>query len=152
MGYRRHGRSRVADVTGGPRVTATDDGRVPRFGEATIDHCAREPIHTPGSVQPRAALLVVDGSETGHLVVQASDNVATLLDVGPEVVGVPLAAVVGDAVAAQLVALDPVEGPRAPTRRLRVGTADVDVLRTDVAGVSVFECEPVAGAQDGSGT
>ena len=128
-------------------VTATD-GRAPRFGEATIDDCAREPIHTPASVQPHAALLVVDDG----VVVQASDNVAGLLGLGPDVVGAPLAGVVGEAVAAQLNGLDAIEGPRAPTVRITVGTAEADVLRTDVDGVSAFELEPVAGAQDGPGT
>ncbi|RMI13972.1 SpoIIE family protein phosphatase [Cellulomonas triticagri] len=42
-----------------------------------LDNCAREPIHIPGSVQPRGVLLVVQ--EAGSVVLQASANVETVL-------------------------------------------------------------------------
>ncbi|MDD9205807.1 GAF domain-containing protein, partial [Georgenia sp. 10Sc9-8] len=59
-----------------------------------LDNCAREPIHVPGSVQPRGALLVVD--EAAMVVVQTSDNVADLLGRPvEEVLGARLGAVLG---------------------------------------------------------
>jgi chemotaxis family two-component system sensor kinase Cph1 len=59
-----------------------------------LDNCAREPIHVPGSVQPRGVLLVVQ--EPGLAVTQVSANIAAILAVRPEdVLGQPLAAVVG---------------------------------------------------------
>jgi light-regulated signal transduction histidine kinase (bacteriophytochrome) len=128
-------------------VSAATSGAAPRFGEATIEDCAREPIHTPGSVQPHAAVLVVDGD---GLVVQASGNVGGLLGLDGEVLGRPLSNVVGEPTAARLTELDPGEGLRAHSTRLRVGSVEADVVRTVVAGVSVFECEPVAGAEDGA--
>ncbi len=51
-----------------------------------LDECAREPIHVPGSVQPRGLLLVVQ--ESGAVVRQCSANVETLL-------GRPVADVLG---------------------------------------------------------
>ncbi len=51
-----------------------------------LDNCAREPIHIPGSVQPRGVLLVVQ--DEGSVVLQASTNVA-------DVLGRPLDGVLG---------------------------------------------------------
>lgn len=51
-----------------------------------LDNCAREPIHIPGSVQPRGVLLVV--REDGAVVLQSSANVE-------QVLGRPLDAVLG---------------------------------------------------------
>lgn len=73
------------------------------------DECAREPIHVPGSVQPRGVLLVVQ--EPGAVVRQCSANVDVLLGrpvadvLGrplPEVLGVPAARVVLEQLAAVL--------------------------------------------------
>ncbi|WP_375486195.1 SpoIIE family protein phosphatase [uncultured Jatrophihabitans sp.] len=67
---------------------STGLGGVPRGDEPPVfvpvgtpidlDNCAREPIHIPGSVQPRGVLLVV--SEPSLTVRQVSSNVADLLD------------------------------------------------------------------------
>jgi light-regulated signal transduction histidine kinase (bacteriophytochrome) len=71
------------------------------------DECAREPIHVPGSVQPRGLLLVVQ--ERGAVVQQCSANVEVLLGrpVGevlgralPDVLGGPAARVVLEQLAA----------------------------------------------------
>ncbi len=62
--------------------------------ERALQECASEPIHQIGMVQPHAGLLVarVDGA---RMVLQASDNIATIL-------GRPLAAVLGQPLAAVL--------------------------------------------------
>ncbi|AEE44923.1 SpoIIE family protein phosphatase [Cellulomonas fimi] len=59
-----------------------------------LDNCAREPIHVPGSVQPRGVLLAV--SEPDLVVAHVSENVAHLLGVAVEdALGRPLDATVG---------------------------------------------------------
>lgn len=59
-----------------------------------LDNCAREPIHIPGSVQPRGVLLVVQ--DDGGVVLQASTNVATVLGRPVDaVLGAPLGDVLG---------------------------------------------------------
>lgn len=59
-----------------------------------LDNCAREPIHIPGSVQPRGVLLVVQ--DDGGVVLQASENVATVLGRPVDtVLGAPLGDVLG---------------------------------------------------------
>jgi light-regulated signal transduction histidine kinase (bacteriophytochrome) len=66
-----------------------------------LDNCAREPIHIPGSVQPRGVLLVVQ--EAGSVVLQCSANVGTVLERPADgVLGRPLADVLGE-VPAQIV-------------------------------------------------
>ena len=64
-------------------------------GEAVdLDNCAREPIHVPGSIQPRGVLLAV--TEPDLVVRHTSQNVEALL--GPavdDVLGHPLADVLG---------------------------------------------------------
>jgi light-regulated signal transduction histidine kinase (bacteriophytochrome) len=63
-----------------------------------LDSCAREPIHVPGSVQPRGVLLLV--RDTGAVVLQCSANVATVLGRPvQEVLGSSLADVLGTAAA-----------------------------------------------------
>jgi light-regulated signal transduction histidine kinase (bacteriophytochrome) len=61
-----------------------------------LDNCAREPIHIPGSVQPRGVLLVVQ--EQGSVVLQCSANVGEVLGRPvDEVLGATLADVLGRA-------------------------------------------------------
>src|SRR5690606_26073999 len=66
-----------------------------------LDNCAREPIHIPGSIQPRGLLLVVHDS----VVVQATESAATLLARPLDtVLGHRLADVVGEDAADVIVA------------------------------------------------
>lgn len=59
-----------------------------------LDNCAREPIHIPGSIQPRGVLAVV--REPDFEVRQVSANVAELLGRSvDDVVGRPLSALIG---------------------------------------------------------
>ncbi|WP_091112732.1 SpoIIE family protein phosphatase [Geodermatophilus dictyosporus] len=67
-----------------------------------LDNCAREPIHVPGSIQPRGVLLAV--SEPDLVVVQASENLAGLTGVAwSDALGRPLAEVIGVAQAGAVV-------------------------------------------------
>lgn len=59
-----------------------NDGAAPRFGEADLTNCDREPIHIPGSVQPHGALLVM--AEPELTIVQVSDNVEAYLGRAPD--------------------------------------------------------------------
>ena len=66
--------------------TDDEDDLVPVGTPIDLDNCAREPIHIPGSVQPRGVLAVV--REPGFEIRQISANVAELL-------GRPVDAVLG---------------------------------------------------------
>lgn len=59
-----------------------------------LSNCEREPIHVPGSIQPRGVLLVV--SDPDHVVQQASENLEELTGVPwADALGRPLADVLG---------------------------------------------------------
>jgi light-regulated signal transduction histidine kinase (bacteriophytochrome) len=59
-----------------------------------LSNCAREPIHVPGSIQPRGVLLAV--SEPDLVVQQVSENLADLIGVSPAAaLGRPLREVLG---------------------------------------------------------
>src|SRR5688500_8659953 len=73
-------------------VTATSD--------LDLSSCDKEPIRTPGSIQPHGFLLSFSDR---HHVLQASDNLEQLIGVAAEqAVGKPLDAVIGDAAAGAL--------------------------------------------------
>ncbi len=66
-----------------------------------LSNCEREPIHVPGSIQPRGVLIVV--SDPDYVVQQVSENLAGLVGVDWQAaVGRPLAAVLGVAPAAAI--------------------------------------------------
>ncbi|WP_375474938.1 SpoIIE family protein phosphatase [uncultured Jatrophihabitans sp.] len=66
-----------------------------------LDNCAREPIHIPGSIQPRGVLIVL--REPDEVVVQVSANIGEALGVpAGRALGAPLASVVGASAAAQI--------------------------------------------------
>ncbi|WNG89156.1 SpoIIE family protein phosphatase [Mycobacterium sp. ITM-2016-00317] len=70
------------------------DGLVPVGTPIDLDNCAREPIHIPGSVQPRGVLVVVD--EPDFRIRQVSANVADVLGHAVEdVLGRHLSALMG---------------------------------------------------------
>lgn len=123
-----------------------------------LDNCAREPIHIPGSVQPRGVLLVVQ--DDGGVVLQASTNVETVLGRPVEaVLGAPLGDVLG--VPAARVVLEQLAAvPDHRTRNpglVEVATADgtvqLDVVvhrpppatLADPGPVFVVELEPADG-------
>lgn len=60
-----------------------------------LDNCGREPIHIPGSVQPRGALVAV--RESDFTILRVSENIAELLGRRPaDVLGEQLSAALGD--------------------------------------------------------
>ncbi|WP_255371782.1 hypothetical protein [Cellulosimicrobium sp. CUA-896] len=74
--------------------TVDDDGLLAPGEPVDLDNCAREPIHVPGMIQPRGALLVV--RESDGTVLQVSSNSAVFLGSEPEdLLGQPLAAALG---------------------------------------------------------
>jgi chemotaxis family two-component system sensor kinase Cph1 len=84
-----------------PQLEPSDD-LVPVGTPIDLDNCAREPIHIPGSIQPRGVLAVV--READFEVRQVSANVAELLDRPvDDVLGRHLSALVGAEQAARIV-------------------------------------------------
>ncbi|WP_256672608.1 ATP-binding protein [Pseudomonas sp. v388] len=64
--------------------------------QAALDNCAREPIRTPGSIQPQGFMLVVE--EPGLVIRQISENLPQWLGVDSDaLLGAPLDAVVARA-------------------------------------------------------
>jgi len=83
-----------------PNGAAPDDF-VPVGTPVDLDNCAREPIHIPGSVQPRGVLAVVH--EPDFVVRQVSANVAELLGRAvDDVVGRHLSSLIGADEAARI--------------------------------------------------
>ena len=75
-----------------------DDAFLPPGAPVDLDNCEREPIHIPGSIQPRGVLIAV--SDPDWIVQQVSENLAVLTGVPWEqAVGRPLAEVLGPAAA-----------------------------------------------------
>ncbi len=68
--------------------------------EITLENCDREPIHTPGGVQPHGALLALEG--VARTIVQRSDNALAVLGVGAELLGTTLDALIGETDAGSL--------------------------------------------------
>ncbi|GIG23949.1 SpoIIE family protein phosphatase [Cellulomonas denverensis] len=120
-----------------------------------LDNCAREPIHIPGSVQPRGLLLVVH--EADGRIRQASENVRELLGRPvDQVIGHTLTEVLGTAADATVRdQLDDVPDTRVRNPglvRVDVGgrPVDMDVVvhrPPGEAGVFVLELEPADGVR-----
>lgn len=78
-----------------PRHLHPEGGYLAPDETVDLDNCAREPIHIPGSVQPRGVLLGV--RESDGVLVQVSANVADRLGVCvDDALGAPLARVLGE--------------------------------------------------------
>ncbi|KQQ96682.1 ATP-binding protein [Massilia sp. Leaf139] len=118
---------------------------------ATLDlsGCDREPIRTPGSIQPHGFLLTL--SHEG-VVLQASANLVRWLGIEAEAVcGQPLAEVIGQAAAARV--LPALTGDALGNRPFYLGTVTAangchfDALGHAWDGVLVLECEAVERAE-----
>lgn len=84
-------------MTGAPEIDLLAPGT-----EVDLSNCEREPIHVPGSIQPRGVLLAV--SDPHHVVEQASENLEQLTGVPwQEALGRPLADVLGAAAAGEVI-------------------------------------------------
>jgi two-component system, chemotaxis family, sensor kinase Cph1 len=115
-------------------------------GEAVdLENCHREPIHIPGSIQPHGCLLALRPGTLEVLV--ASANCADFVGAAPDdVIGTPLAALLGDEAAGQIAAAGPAAtGPLHGTTLLSV-QAEVggervpyDVLIHDSDGTLIAE-------------
>jgi chemotaxis family two-component system sensor kinase Cph1 len=123
------------------------DGLVPVGTPIDLDNCAREPIHIPGSIQPRGVLAVL--READFQVRQVSANTAELLDRPvDDVLGRHLSALMGADQAARIM-----EATRAPgelrQRNPIECTLDVAgqrrafdaILRRELGGVLLVELE-----------
>ncbi|WKN40416.1 ATP-binding protein [Tunicatimonas pelagia] len=55
---------------------------IPSVPEVTLINCDEEPVHTPGSIQPHGALLVLD--QESFRILQASENTFSVLGREPE--------------------------------------------------------------------
>lgn len=87
----------------GVDVTLGADGFVAPDTPIDLTNCDREPIHIPGAIQPHGALLVL--REPDLTIVQVSANTMDHLGIAPaELLGTSIAALVGDAQAAELTA------------------------------------------------
>ncbi|MCB7135337.1 SpoIIE family protein phosphatase [Cellulosimicrobium marinum] len=81
--------------------TADPRGLLAPGAPVDLDNCAREPIHVPGMIQPRGALLVV--READGTVLQVSENVDQVLGTAPDaLLGAPLSQALGAAPAARV--------------------------------------------------
>ncbi|WP_324617837.1 hypothetical protein [Mycolicibacterium diernhoferi] len=91
----------AASQPGGIAISRQDadgtvDGLLPVGTPIDLDNCAREPIHIPGSIQPRGVLVVVQEPE--FEIRQVSANVAELLGHSvEEVLGRHLSVLIGPA-------------------------------------------------------
>ena len=134
-------------------MAQNSDTSTPRFGEADLTNCDREPIHIPGSIQPHGVMLVYDASE--QVVTHASANAEAVLRtrnaVGQRlegVIGVKAAHAVRNAVAKSI-------SPSAPGLLFGLTIEGVDT-RFDVAahtydGRTYLELEPTTDTADSYG-
>jgi chemotaxis family two-component system sensor kinase Cph1 len=84
-----------------PEGQPTDDEFVPVGTPIDLDNCAREPIHIPGSIQPRGVLAVL--REPAFEILQISANVTELLGRSiDDVLGRHLSTLTGDQQAARI--------------------------------------------------
>ncbi len=72
-------------ISGKPSTAGVPTVLSPALGQANLSNCEREQIHLAGSIQPRGALLLV--RDTDHVVVQASDNASTFLNLTGDLLG-----------------------------------------------------------------
>jgi light-regulated signal transduction histidine kinase (bacteriophytochrome) len=112
-----------------------------------LDNCAREPIHTPGAIQPHGVLLV---ARAGDLeVVQCSANVRVLFEHEPEaVLGVRLPELLGAALVEELARrASESEVPNLRPVRATVGRRPVDAFAYRDDALLIVEMELVGDAQ-----
>ena len=108
---------------------------------ARLAACSREPIRTPGAVQPHGALLAVD--PTTSLIVQVSGNARAVLGLEPaELLGSALGSILDAPTRRRLeVALGSSPGE---TVRARFGTRHFEaVVHASSDGLTIVEFEPV---------
>jgi chemotaxis family two-component system sensor kinase Cph1 len=121
--------------------------------EIDLDNCVSEPIHIPGSIQPRGVLIVVQ--EPDMTVVQISANAFELLDINPvSSLQRPLGAAIGEVAALAVARAASAFGdlrernPHETSLRVRGDLVAVDViLHRAGAGLLLVELEPSTGVR-----
>ena len=106
--------------------------------------CEREPIHSPGTVEPNGAMLVL--GEDALTILQASSNISTFLNVAPEeLLGMSLTKLFSQEIVHQLVS-----GPKGDGERHYVvglwasGGVLLDALVHRFKGLLIIEFEPAS--------
>jgi two-component system, chemotaxis family, sensor kinase Cph1 len=117
---------------------------MPRFGEADLSSCEREPIHVPGSIQPHGALIAFD-PKTLEIVQVAGDTQKYFGLSQHDLLGQKLEAHIGSAAKVRLEAQF-AQGGTAPRSSLAL---DIEILgaRIDATahlhdGLVILELEP----------
>jgi chemotaxis family two-component system sensor kinase Cph1 len=125
-----------------PLTSGTTEGLLAPGSPVTLDNCHREPIHTPGGIQPHGALLAVAGSE--REIVQRSENAAERLGWSVELLGTRLEDLIGaEAAVALTAAVDGVDAAGLRPRTVLISANRFDAFSYPAAaGVSVVEFEP----------
>ncbi|RMP65115.1 hypothetical protein ALQ18_00671 [Pseudomonas marginalis pv. marginalis] len=124
---------------------------------AAIDNCAREPIRTPGSIQPQGFLLVIE--EATMSIIQASANVAEWVGIEvAELLGTPFDELVshGSAFVDQLSELDEDQLQAFHVGDARILKGDkqgmlVAMMLHRIDGVLIAEFEPASDVAVGHG-
>jgi len=119
----------------------------PRFGEADITNCDREPIHCPNSIQPHGVLLVVDRSDLA--IQQVAGATRFIFGLEPEqLFQLTLPTVLTDDTVQHLrERMLGTSGTIAPTillgARARAGNLPLDITAHAVGRLAMVEIEPV---------
>ncbi|MDB6146067.1 MAG: Phytochrome, two-component sensor histidine kinase [Pseudomonas sp.] len=107
---------------------------------SSLDDCANEPIHIPGSIQPHGLLLVVAESEL--MILQASANASDFLGVNGALVGKTLDTLFGSEHASSVrQALSDLDANDDDPLRLVLGGHGFDVLMHRHQGALILELE-----------
>ena len=106
-----------------------------------LDQCAREPIRTPGAIQPHGALLAVD--PLSFVVKIASANCAEIMGIESTFLGQTLAKVTGATFEREVRASVSGSPSEVNPLSLVVGDRAFDALIHEVDGFVVVELEPV---------
>ncbi|RLQ83929.1 bifunctional diguanylate cyclase/phosphodiesterase [Mycetocola zhadangensis] len=105
-----------------------------------LDQCAREPIRTPGSIQPHGALLALDPQSFVISIVSA--NCADMLGTGSPLLGQALAEVTGGTFERDVRASVSGSANELNPLHLIVGERSFDAIVHSVDGFVVIELEP----------
>lgn len=118
-----------------------------------LGSCDREPIHTPGFIQPHGLLLVVDQST--DVVMQAAGDAGTFVSVTGSLLGKTVQEVLGSSLSGLMKRAE-TELVREPTY---LGTVNpfgderqLTITAHQVQGISVIEAEPAAWAASAAAT
>ncbi|RFA27338.1 hypothetical protein CAI21_15015 [Alkalilimnicola ehrlichii] len=115
-------------------------------------HCAEEPIHIPGAIQPHGILLACQGPELRLL--QVSANLGEFVPAKiEELLGQPIALLLGENQSAKLQALLQTQAfPAANPLHVELGERAFDGIAHDSEGVTVLELEPCSADQPAAAT